>query len=266
LSVPDELFYTPTSRAEFDKSFKIIKSTSQFFESYVKHSSIGLSVSIYGVNLGGAFSNTKGQITNILQDGKYNFACVNNEIDTFKLSLFPVDDSNLSPQFAVAVQKLPAVDDGKAYRKFIDFWGTHIITGAQYGGKSNFTTAFSANLFDKHTQTWVDNEISFSIGYAMFNLNFNFGMAKNKSSIDTEFTSASNTTHEVIGGDATVFETDGYEAWLKTIPTRQALIMLKSSLAPISELISDVQKQKQMVSAIISYANDVKWVNFYNKK
>lgn len=253
--VPDELYDTPTPRWRFDSKIRLFQRTQDHFESVVKTTTISAGLNIYGVQLGAAFSNTKGQIDAILKNGTRAFSMATNQLDFFQLGVYP--DAALDNRFAQAVRMLPRNYDANTYGRFIHGWGTHVISNAQYGASVNFTTDFEQSLLQTQSQTWVNRNVGFSIGYAMFALSFNSSLAKNTTDFDRQFQESSNSTKEVLGGQGYVLETQGFAAWAATAEQRPALLLTSSDIMPISELVwDDADKRRHIETAIIDYCNN----------
>jgi hypothetical protein len=202
-----------------------------------------------------------------------------NRVDFFQLGVYP--GSELDSRFAQAVRMLPATYDARTYgfvnlffrlfsslstsltrllsiySRFIHGWGTHFVNNAQYGCSTNFTTDFDQQLLQTNSMSWVERNIGFSIGYAMFSLNFNSSLAKNTTDFDRQFQESSNSSKTIIGGDGYGLETQGFAAWVPTAEARPAMLVTQSEILPISELVWDDEvRRRHIETAIIDYCNN----------
>eukprot|EP01122_Echinamoeba_exundans_P010308 TRINITY_DN3829_c0_g1_i1.p2 TRINITY_DN3829_c0_g1~~TRINITY_DN3829_c0_g1_i1.p2 ORF type:complete len:345 (-),score=108.98 TRINITY_DN3829_c0_g1_i1:67-1101(-) len=253
--IPDELYDTPTPRTVFDSRIRLFQRTQDHFESVVKSTTISAGLTISGITLSGAFSNTKGQVDQMLKNGTRAFSMATNRVDFFQLGVYP--GSELDSRFAQAVRMLPATYDARTYGRFIHGWGTHFVNNAQYGCSTNFTTDFDQQLLQTQSMSWVERNVGFSIGYAMFSLNFNSSLAKNTTDFDRQFQESSNSSKTIVGGDGYVLETQGFAAWVQTAEQRPAMLVTQSELLPISELVwDDETRRRHIETAIIDYCNN----------
>jgi len=253
-AIPDELYDTPTPRTVFDSKIRLFQRTQDHFESVVKSTTISAGLTLGGVTLQGAFSKTKGDVDTLLKNGTRAFSMATNLVEFFQLGVYP--GSTLDPRFAQAVRLLPATYDASAYGRFVHGWGTHYINNAQLGGSVNFTTDFDQQLIQSNSISWVERQVGFSIGYAMFSLNFNSSLAKNTTDFDRQFTESANSTKEIVGGNGHVLETEGFSAWARTAEETPAMLLTRSEVYPISELIENNTIRKNVERAIIDFCNN----------
>jgi hypothetical protein len=115
--IPDELFFARTPQLLSDSSFQVMKSTSQFIQSYISTTKFGASATVLKgkVKLEGALSKTKGDVSKMLNENNSNFATVNNDFMTFRLNMYPIDEVSLHPRFKAEIDKLPSEYNPQAY-------------------------------------------------------------------------------------------------------------------------------------------------------
>ncbi len=115
--IPDELFFARTPQFFADSSFQVMKSTSQFIQSYISTTKFGASATLLKgkIKLDGALSKTKGDVSKMLNENNSNFATVNNDFLTFRLNMYPIDEVSLHPRFKAEIEKLPSEYNAEAY-------------------------------------------------------------------------------------------------------------------------------------------------------
>lgn len=115
--IPDELFFARTPQLLADSWFQVMKSTSQFIQSYISTTKFGASATLLKgkVKLEGALSKTKGDVSKLLNENNSNFATVNNDFFTFRLNMYPIDEVSLHPRFKAEIEKLPSEYNAEAY-------------------------------------------------------------------------------------------------------------------------------------------------------
>lgn len=260
----------------------MIRNSEDYFRYYVKSTSIGLSLTYAGFTLSAGFSRTRGEIESLLRNNTRVMSTLNNEALMFKLAILsPYTPELIHPRFTQAVNNLPAEYDANAYksvhlarnplspvssnpifvrvllfRRFLSAWGTHYFTNAQYGAKVNFTTAFDSDLTIRRGSEWTQKQMSLSVGYAMFSVGVASALATAENNVETSFTQSSTTVKDVTGGSPTVLERDGWNAWVNDAKTQPGLIVGRSLLAPITDLIFDAAKKQHLGTALVAYCNE----------
>ena len=252
--VPDQLFYTQDSGGESRNDIQLLNSVSEYFSSYWSSTSVYASAAIDGVNLKFAFGHTQYTSKYMFANNTANFALNDNIQKKFSLEFFPGFD--LHPVFVKMIKALPQQYDATKYGNIIKGWGTHYISGAQYGSKWNFTTIFNTSVYLNRSVDWVKNQVGISIGYNAYSFGLNYSNYANHTKMDSAFAENSYTDHTVIGGDINVFNTQGYEAWLPTLETDWGLVLPMSTIDPIYELVDDPVIAANLKKAIIFYGNN----------
>lgn len=147
----------------------------------------------------------------------------------------------LTPQFAKDVSELPFSDesdcDHKAYLKFIDTWGLHVVTSITTGGLMGHT-AICDQVDEMMTRTkgWED-KMNIYGEYGTIKGNASAGIGKKTEQQFIDMLSSCVRTSFTYGGDATYIGTDdGVTKWIKSVVDGQT-IPLYIDLTPIVDLL-----------------------------
>lgn len=114
--VPDQADVQATPRANYDSKFVLFKSYQEFFDNYIRSSSLNSALTLGATPLQGAFSRTKAAIQELLANNTRAASTINNFNGLFQVSVFPnLMPEELDPGFARAVGSLPTTYDSTAY-------------------------------------------------------------------------------------------------------------------------------------------------------
>jgi hypothetical protein len=158
----------------------------------------------------------------------------------FQLQGLPPFLMQLAPAFNVALQRLPSSISSPAdqamYNQVVEYWGTHYPVLANFGGKVTVNTFVNQSLFEKHTASWVYNQLSLEFHMSLFNISG--GGFQNKSSIhiDQQFTENSHTYVFFEGGDPRLQSNETCGQWLQSVPDYP--VYLNVTIADISTAIA----------------------------
>jgi hypothetical protein len=125
----------------------------------------------------------------------------------------------------------------------------------QVGAKVNFTSAFDKDLTVHRGSEWVSKQMSVSVGYAMFSVGVASSLATAESNVDSQFSQSSSMSKDVVGGSSAVLERDGWNAWVQDAKSAPGLIVDRSRLAPITDLIFDSGRKQNLATALVAYCN-----------
>jgi len=252
--IPDEVYGYSSPAFKNDTRILFVTSFSYFYQQYVSSWSVSVGANIEGVNLSLAFSHTKGQINEFLNNTVNYFAENVLTWSEFTLQLWP-NQANLDPNFLREVNRLPKNYDPSAYLSFIQSFGTHIITKCWYGAAINFTSIFKSELINKKSIQWVENQVKLSIGYMMLNAGIDWSNFKNTTKIDNSFLENAKNVTFVQGGQPEVLQTDGYKEWFKTVLNNYAIVFARSQVEPIYKFVPDPIIKNNLKAATIAYGN-----------
>jgi len=161
------------------------------------------------------------------------------------------EQSILSDIFLNDVNNLPQEYNEDVYFQFILSWGTHYSTSGNYGGKAKLFTAISQAMWGSSTTS----DLSHNLGIQFDNWRAGFQWGNDDTQTSFSFSSESFQWINFIGGDASYAFTDNWESWVNS--TRLFPAQVKSTLNPISELVSDPVIRQNIDSAISKYLNSV---------
>jgi len=258
-SMPDELFGKEVALFRNDSEVQIIETFEQFQNMKSKNWGINVGLSIYGVGVSVGYSQLKGQIDGLIKNNSRAFNVATVIWHTFDLE---VDwrSATLDSDFLADIKLLPATygpSTQAAYMKFINFYGTHFFDKAGYGCKWNFTVAFDRAFSEKSGSKWTQTNVGIAVTYSLgtfgIGVGMNFSKFKNTSRVDGEFQKHSTGTENLLGGDELLLP-KGLDVWMPSCRFNRALLVEKSSLKPIAELIKDPQRKPAMMQALKDFA------------
>jgi len=254
-SYPDQCYITTIARGSVVEKINLYNTWEQYYS--IKTSSLGISVGLgigaAEINLG--FKQDKGKIDGYFKNKTRNFALDDRLLSLYQLELLPIQDVHISTPLKETIKNLPRTLNGnaEAYQRLIDGWGTHYVTASQFGGKLNITIIFASDLFNKYGSKWVSTNVNLAISYEKFKLNIDSNTFNNKSKVNETFNQNSLTETEHVGGQPQVFESDGYKAWVGTIPSNPVLLMDKTTLIPLHKLATDPVIRENIRLALVKY-------------
>jgi len=263
--VPDELIATPDGRNYIDSSVMIMDSFEQYQKMKASSWSVSLGVTLYGVEVALGYSRLKGQISTLTKNHSRSFNYASSLWRTFDLEIDSYNKAKLDSDFVGNYMILPKTytpANRGLFLRFVNGYGTHFFSKAAYGCKWNYTMAFDRAMTEKSGSKWSQSQVSVSVGYSMGAFGFNIGMSfakfKNESHIDGEFQRRSNGLENLLGGDETL-HAKGLDVWIKSCKTNRALLVEKSKIVPIAEIIREPARKAAMILFLKDYARNPTW-------
>jgi len=255
-AVPAESFGGGVMRVRMENSTSIMTSFEDFFQQRVKSWGISVGVTIYGVGVDVSYSKLRGEIkaltrnfSNAFTIGEYLWHGFDLEVDYM--------DTPLDPDFINDIKRLPATYDRNLYRRFINAWGSHVISKAGYGCRFNYSLSYDKKMLETRGSQWTQTNIGVALSYSYggfgISIGVDFGKFKNTTKIDGEFLAKSMGKTELLGGDETL--SSGLAAWYPTCEKNRQVLLEKSKIVPIAELIRfDKTRQASMKLALQDFA------------
>jgi len=250
--IPDEVFGYSTSTFQNDSRIFLMNSFQYYYQQYVTSWNINAGATIANVTLGLAFSHTKGQINEYLNNSVNYFAENVMTWSEFLLQMWP-GEATLDPRFLKEVNKLPKEYNPTAYGEFISNFGTHIINKAWYGAAINFTSVFKSDLVNKKSIEWTQSQVKLTINWMMFNAGLDWNNFRNNTRIDNTFIENAKNVTIIQGGQPDVLQSGGFKQWWETVINDYAVIFAKSQLQPLYKIIPDPVISSNMKTATIAY-------------
>jgi len=155
-SIPDELFFTKMPRWTLVQS-GILSSLEQFFSQYVATTPFYKSTFINNKPLIDAYNTT--WLVDIFNNSMH-LGYLHGEITQFNLNLFPGFET--TDEFQQQVDQLPDTYDNDTcahFWDFLDFFGTHFVTGAVYGGSLSMRIAYNTSIYGNFSLQWVTDQL-----------------------------------------------------------------------------------------------------------
>jgi len=254
--IPDGVSGSTMHRAIAFNESKLMQSWKDYYSFSQKTLSITLAASFSGVELSAAFSQTKGRIQQLLQNGTRSFGFNGAAFITFALQFRGLSRPALDPAFAKDVASLPASYDSSAYRRFLRAWGTHYFVRALYGCQYNISVSFDNRYMQTHDQKWTQRQLDLTLKFQQIQFGFNSGKVVNKSAIDGNFMEGAKTLAQARGGDEMKFVVGrDYDGWLQSCATLKAPLVPYSEVEPITEAVADKTRRDNLRRAILEYGS-----------
>jgi hypothetical protein len=255
-AIPDETFGLGKMMIKNDSEVVIMESFEEFQKMKSRTWGISVGLSLYGVGVEVGLSRIRGQINGLVKNSSRSF-----NVATYLWHAFDLEvdwrDARLDQSFVDDVMRLPATYTQPIYRRFIEAYGTHFFDKVGFGCKWNYTVAFDRAMTEKSGAKWSMNQVGIAVTYSLGNFGLKVGMNftsfKNTSHIDGTFQKNSNGNENLLGGDE-LLQSKGLEAWYPTCQTNRAILLEKSTLKPIAELIKDPSRKAAMITALKDYA------------
>jgi len=252
--LPDTSFGYSSPEFINDSRIAIMDSFEDYFHEYVSTWGVSAGVSYDGVSLKAAFSHTRGQINALVNDSLNSFAENTLTWTEFQVNLWP-GLQTLNKMFLMEVNRLPQVYNEAAYMQFIQTFGTHVITKCAYGAAINFTATFHSDLVNRETSTWLQTQISLTVGYMANTVGINWNGFSNNTKINDTFVVNSNNVTYITGGQPDVLTSSGFAAWFQTVTQDYAPIFSKVTVEPLTSIIPDPVIAANLKQAVIKYGN-----------
>jgi len=262
-SIPDELLFESIPCGCIRESTISMRNASDVYQSLSKYSgfNIGLDIPIpdtpVAVSLGVSFEQQVESARGESQNFSLALDMLTRNSPAYSLQ-FGASSNKLAPIFQKMLDALPSTQ-GPAYTQLIQYWGTHVVTGSQYGGACNFTTKWNQKALSSMSEEAKSRNIGISIGLKMISsgigvdLGFGFGHATNDTKVDQQFADASTTEMSCVGGDAVLWKNGEWDQWVASVRNAPAAIPGTMQLRPISELVMDPTRRTLLREAIMTY-------------
>lgn len=242
-SIPDGIDFLSTPSACFLEDQSIIRNESSAWNYFEKNSGFNVGVAYAGVRAGVSYTKDMSQMRARLDNYSKTIGITHRWMTVYSASIGNKYE-NQNVMFLKQVDALPqSYGDGRAYAEFIKYWGTHIVTGADFGGTCNFTTTFVSSKEATHSEDYVRKQIGLVVGLQMqtwgIDLDLGFGRSKDTEKVDSDFSRNSNSDTLCTGGNPNLLDgtTDGYHAWSTSLRMQPSLIDRSLRFRPISEVI-----------------------------
>jgi len=226
----------------------------EFWKYQTKSTSITASVKFENVELGFAYTGTKGYINKLTNNGTKSFGWNGGMYLTFALQFRGLSRPPLDSDFVFDIKNLPSAYDASKYARFIRAWGTHYFTRALYGCEYNFTASLDNKFTEADKKKWSTSQIDLTLKVNQFEFGIKQNKEVNRSNIDGSIASAVQVTANAKGGDELKFTMErDFTAWLDSCHTMKVPIVQVSDLEPLTELIDDPVKKANIARAITAY-------------
>ena len=132
--------------------------------------------------------------------------------------------------------------------KLFASYGTHFFHRGNFGGSLSKWFEMDNALFKEMDEKSVSVQVKASF---LSTLKAHGAYSGDVSSTDERFTKHETSSEKYYGGQANLFDTEGYKTWWPTIARNPWLH--SGSLLPITDLVTDVVKREELVKAYQAY-------------
>lgn len=183
-----------------------------------------------------------------------------------------IDPSQLkSPELTMTLNALPVKDSPEAciddvacvakYCQVLNTYGTFYVSRVIMGGSINVTASFDKSIMSNYSASETSFQASLAIKYlgqqvGMVGGSYNTTWEK----MDKSFREAMHNYTGVMGGSQADYANGGYKEWIKTLPKEPVMLIWKSVLTPIYNLIDlsvadNTKRYDTLRKASIEYFN-----------
>jgi len=264
--LPDGIAGMTVRKAYAFNETRLSNTWSDYYTYAFKTTSISLAASInvnskdpknpQNVELGLAFTKTKGYISQLTKNGTRSFGYNGAVFLTFGLQFRGMRRPAFDDDFAYDLNHLPTAYNAATYRRFLTTWGTHYFTNARYGCEYNVTVSVDKKFQEQRSVQWATSQLDLTIKYKENQLGIKTEKHVNKSSIDGSFLDGAQVQANARGGDELLFTAKGdFDNWVLSCGTIKAVIVKYSEVEPITEVIDNAIIKANVLRAIIDYGN-----------
>eukprot|EP01087_Luapelamoeba_hula_P008492 TRINITY_DN2116_c0_g1_i2.p1 TRINITY_DN2116_c0_g1~~TRINITY_DN2116_c0_g1_i2.p1 ORF type:complete len:518 (-),score=54.25 TRINITY_DN2116_c0_g1_i2:65-1618(-) len=165
----------------------------------------------------------------------------------YEVTLAPSFLLTYTDLFTQMANDLPEQYNEQAYSGFVNYFGTHMVTKALYGGEAVMKTAVDQHYFSMYDESYISAQLS--IMYQEFQMGTNFW--RNHTESFGEFLNASYSEVHLIGGNYADFNINDWDKWVESIGS--APVQVSYSVVEISTMLTDPTKQANLARYIGSY-------------
>jgi len=177
-------------------------------------------------------------------------AVTKNTFALYEIASFPAETLTVTKTFSQFVEALPVDYQPQAYQKVINYFGSHVVVQAVFGGEATMYTSLSNSVY-----ATVGAQKVGKIAMAQFNNLTEWG-AQGAEAAEVSFVDQGQLLSSLTFVGGVWEEVDQYSSWVKSIKTAPTKISYK--LAEISELIPHAQKKINMQKAVAEHLLQVK--------
>jgi len=248
-AVPDEVSVIPTPSSSL-KAGSFVFTNTQDFVNFINQNFAKGSAKGFGFLGRFSKSTTVQQMIKTYAGSSAYYSVVEQKHSLFQLSMWPVVECN--PQVQEYIDRLPSQFDLLSYLHFINFFGTHYIYTAQYGGKIHMdTTIYKASESSTFTRNYNDqNSKSSFLGFSGSSTTVTISEKKT----DSLYQDMSFSYITLVGGNYENYKVEEWPQWLQTLRFNPTQITY--DYRDISDLFKDPIKKQNMKYALNYYLSD----------
>ncbi|XP_059159772.1 perivitellin-2 67 kDa subunit-like [Physella acuta] len=244
--LPDQIWQITTVPGGYTTSEV---STSTSYSDVRSHLASSVSVDAAIGDFSFSISNTYKKMQTSITNGSRYLSEVTSFAGASRMDVVPPADLELDSYPKEYVDKKLNVtfeSNPDIYYKFIEIYGTHYWSRANFGGYVKMVCETTKEYFESSTQTEIEANAQ-----ATFVVMVGGGGGTGKGSASQSYTSNTKTSIKFYGGDPNVLAKDGFAKWQPTVDSDPWLF--SGRLKPISDLFKNATKKAEMVKAVKNY-------------
>lgn len=258
-AVPDEMVATDNNMHIVNSDEGLTTSYSDYLQS--RTSSFNVAIGVKVADAGGkAFSGNfkydrqSSKMKEKIQNSSDASGTSKNVYSYYSLASLPPQFMTLDPRLTLALKQLPAKistgADQSKYNTVVQYWGSHFVMSANFGGKINLDTFVSNSYVKSKSQSFLAQQFSLNFHYQMFDLSSGGYHNKSDIKLDESFKQAATTSMYFYGGDPLKAENTSLPEWLKTLSSHAHY--LNCTIADITEVFGDgMDDQRALMQSTI---------------
>lgn len=254
---PDQASVTTKTSNKEDFTTTIIRSVSDWTSAQSSWSRVNAHGGFFGASFS-ASSSTK-RVSSQVKDGMNVMLDQRLRMSLYQIALNPPKQLKQATSFQIMIDNLPPDYDDAAYKRVIDYYGTHYIKAAELGGLAGMTSTVSSSYASQASNHELEAQAN--IQWGAFRGGAGGGSSGGTQSQQWKESATSETW--LSGGDPKYrkFQTkDEWNAWAESVEN-SALTQTKYFVEALWEMVSDPGKKANLQKAILAYAaaNNKTW-------
>jgi len=252
--IPDQLDFIDVSASCAREQLTSITNDTDAWKSSASDFGFNVGIGIYGLKIGVGFSEQRRATRELLQNYTRQSTSLIRRMNMYRLSYGLSSDvpRAVGPQLRMALSRLPTIQGGYSkgtqaqkflYDTFIKSFGTHYISGADFGAHCNFNTFLDQSYVSRKSTSFVSEQISITIGIQMkgigIDVDFGYNETKFIMKQSAEFARHAINSTSCFGGDLTLLDQKPpqYDKWVESVYSAPSWINGTAVLRPLAELI-----------------------------
>lgn len=260
-SIPDSLELTNTPSACTRELQYTVTSEADVFSFEAGITGFMLGLDIDGLSIGVNFEKAKADFAELTSNYSAGLTWMDHSLTLYQLS-YGGGSQQLNPALLQVLNALPN-KPSPLYTQVLEYWGTHYVSSASFGGYCNFTVMYEQNFMQNKSTKFKQQQIGISIGIMLqqigLDLDFAFSSISFNSKLDQQFKEHSNMTSLCIGGKPSLASSKQYLLWQVSVGGAPVPVPHTQRLRPLADLVYDPIKHDLLMNATVAYLTGKAW-------